>query len=242
MNHAFDAASAAAETHTATEPRVPGLLGTIDRSLKGVNHVIMLLGGIALVCACLVLSYSVVIRYVLHEPTDWQDEMAVFLIVGATFFSAAAVQSKRGHVAIEALTGLLSPRVNRARLLVADVISFVFVTFFAWKSWTLLHEAWVDGQVSQSSWGPPLWIPYILMAIGMTLLGIQFALQIAEEILYGAEKAGWANPKIGLGADLNRDTQGHSGATPGATPTGTRPLGDPLANTVPDTKVTRRHP
>lgn len=238
MSHAFDAASAAAETHTTAEPRVPGFLGTIDRALKGVNHVIMLLGGIALVCACLVLSYSVVIRYVLHEPTDWQDEMAVFLIVGATFFSAAAVQAKRGHVAIEALTGLLSPRVNRARLLVADVISFVFVAFFAWKSWTLLHEAWVDGQVSQSSWGPPLWIPYILMAIGMTLLGIQFALQIAEEILYGAEKAGWANPKIGLGADLNRDTQGH----PGGTPTGTRPLGDPLANTVPDTKVTGRHP
>jgi TRAP-type C4-dicarboxylate transport system permease small subunit len=238
VSHAFDAASAAAETHTTAEPRVPGLLGTLDRALKGVNHVIMLLGGIALVCACLVLSYSVVIRYVLHEPTDWQDEMAVFLIVGATFFSAAAVQAKRGHVAIEALTGLLSPRVNRARLLVADVISFIFVAFFAWKSWTLLHEAWVDGQVSQSSWGPPLWIPYILMAIGMTLLGIQFALQIAEEILYGAEKAGWANPKIGLGADLNRDTQGH----PGGTPTGTRPLGDPLANTVPDTKVTGRHP
>jgi TRAP-type C4-dicarboxylate transport system permease small subunit len=238
VSHAFDAASAAAETHTATEPRVPGLLGTIDRSLKGVNHVIMLLGGIALVCACLVLSYSVVIRYVLHEPTDWQDEMAVFLIVGATFFSAAAVQAKRGHVAIEALTGLLSARVNRARLLMADVISFVFVVFFAWKSWTLLHEAWVDGQVSQSSWGPPLWIPYVLMAAGMTLLGLQFALQIAEEVLYGAEKAGWANPKIGLGADLNRDTQGR----PGLTPDGTRPLGDPLANTVPDTKVTGRHP
>ena len=98
MSHAFDAASAAAETHAVPEPRVPGLLGAIDRSVKAVNHVIMLLGGVALVCACLVLSYSVVIRYVLHEPTDWQDEMAVFLIVGATFFSAAAVQAKRGHV------------------------------------------------------------------------------------------------------------------------------------------------
>lgn len=243
MSHAFDAASAAAETHTKAEPRVPGLLGTGDRALKRVNHVIMLLGGIALVCACLVLSYSVVIRYVLHEPTDWQDEMAVFLIVGATFFSAAAVQSKRGHVAIEALTGLLSPRVNRARLLMADIISFVFVAFFAWKSWTLLHEAWVDGQVSQSSWGPPLWIPYILMAGGMTLLGVQFILQIAEEILYGAEKAGWAAPKIGVGADVNKDMHGR----PDLTPEGTRPLGDPLANTssanvMSNTKNTGRHP
>jgi TRAP-type C4-dicarboxylate transport system permease small subunit len=181
MSHAFDAASAAAETHAVAEPRVPGLLGAIDRSLKAVNHVIMLLGGVALVCACLVLSYSVVIRYVLHEPTDWQDEMAVFLIVGATFFSAAAVQAKRGHVAIEALTGLLSPRVNRARLLVADLVSFVFVVFFAWKSWTLLHEAWVDDQHSTSSWGPPLWVPYLLMASGMTLLSAQILLQIVAD-------------------------------------------------------------
>lgn len=203
MSHAFDAASAAAETHAVSEPRVPGLLGVIDRSLKAINHVIMLLGGLALVGACLVLSYSVVVRYALHEPTDWQDEMAVFLIVGATFFSAAAVQAKRGHVAIEALSGLLSPRVNRARLLMADIISVVFVTFFAWKSWTLLHEAWVDGQVSQSSWGPPLWIPYALMAVGMSFLGLQFLLQIVEALSYGPRAAGWANPKVGLGADLN---------------------------------------
>ncbi|CAA2136504.1 MULTISPECIES: TRAP transporter small permease [Methylobacterium] len=205
MSHAFDAASAASETATmAPEPRIPGILGHLDRGMKAINRVIMLLGGIALVCACLVLSYSVVVRYALHEPTDWQDEMAVFLIVGATFFSAAAVQAKRGHVAIEALSGLLSPRVNRARLLMADIISIVFVTFFAWKSWTLLHEAWVDGQVSQSSWGPPLWIPYALMAIGMSFLGLQFLLQIVEALTYGPRAAGWANPKVGLGADLNK--------------------------------------
>ncbi|WP_336492563.1 TRAP transporter small permease [Methylobacterium nigriterrae] len=236
MSHAFDAASAAAETHAAPEFRVPGPLGAIDRIVRAINQVILLLGGIALVCACLVLSYSVVIRYILHEPTDWQDEMAVFLIVGATFFSAAAVQAKRGHVAIEALTGLLSPRANRARLLVADLVSFVFVVFFAWKSFTLLHEAWVDGQVSQSTWGPPLWIPYSLMAVGMSLLGIQFALQIAEEILYGPEKAGWAKPKIGLGADINRDMQGR----PDLTLEGTHPLGDPLSNVTPDPKTSGR--
>jgi TRAP-type C4-dicarboxylate transport system permease small subunit len=204
VSHAFDAASAASETVQAVpEPRIPGVLGHLDRAMKGINRVIMLLGGLALVGACLVLSYSVVVRYALHEPTDWQDEMAVFLIVGATFFSAAAVQAKRGHVAIEALSGLLSPRVNRARLLMADIISVVFVTFFAWKSWTLLHEAWVDGQVSQSSWGPPLWIPYALMAVGMSFLGLQFLLQIVEALSYGPRAAGWANPKVGLGADLN---------------------------------------
>ncbi|GAA0272130.1 hypothetical protein LNAOJCKE_4343 [Methylorubrum aminovorans] len=224
MSHAFDAASAASETKKAEEPRIPGLLGVIDRATRRLNHLILVLGGIALVAACLVLSYSVLIRYVLHEPTEWQDETAVFLIVGATFLSAAGVQAKRGHVAIEALTGLLPPAANRARLVLVDIISLAFVTFFAWKSWSLFHEAWEDGQISQSTWGPPLWIPYLLMSAGMSLLAIQFVLQIAEALLYGPRAAGWAKPKIGIGADVNRDMRDR----PDLTPEGP----DPLESTI----------
>lgn len=183
-------------------PALPGALGLIERAVKAVNRIVMGLGGVALVLACLVLTYSVVVRYVLKIPTDWQDETAVFLIVGATFFSAAAVQARRGHVGIEAIVGLLSPRANRIRLLAVDVLSLLFCAFFAWKSWTLLHEAMVDGQTSSSTWAPPLWVPYSLMALGMTFLSLQIGLQIAEEIARGPAAAGWADPKIGLGADL----------------------------------------
>ena len=204
MSHGFDAATASLESRAAEEPRLPGLLGVLDRAMRLVNRVILGVGGLCLVAACLVLTHSVVVRYLLKEPTEWQDEMAVFLIIGATFLSAAGVQAKRGHVAIEALTGLLPPAANRIRLLLADVISLAFCLFFAWKSWSLDHEAWTDGQISQSTWGPPLWIPYTLMAAGMSLLCLQFALQIAESLAYGPKAAGWAKPKIGLGADLNQ--------------------------------------
>lgn len=221
MSHGFDAATAGPDTHDGAGPRIPGTLGLLARMLGALNRVILALGGFCLVAACLVLTHSVVVRYLLKEPTEWQDEMAVFLIVGATFFSAAAVQAKRGHVAIEALTGLLPPAVNRIRLIFVDVVSFLFCVFFAWKSWSLDHEAWADGQISQSTWGPPLWIPYTLMALGMSLLCLQFALQIAEGVLYGPRAAGWDKPKVGLGADVNKDMHG----APGITPEGPDPMG-----------------
>lgn len=153
----------------------PGLL---DAWLARVNQAIVVLAALALIAACLILSYSVLTRTLFHSPTYWQDEAAVFLLVGATFMTAAYVQSQRGHIGIEAFSGLLPPAVNRVRLWLVDIASFLFVAFFAWKSWTLTHEAYADGQVSNSMWSPPLAIPYAMMAAGMTLLCVQLALQI----------------------------------------------------------------
>jgi TRAP-type C4-dicarboxylate transport system permease small subunit len=92
--------------------------------------------------------------------------------------SGAYVQSYRGHVGIEAIASVLPPAVNRWRLLVVDILTFAFCLFFAWKSWTLFHEAWVDKQTTSSSYAPPLTIPYGFMSAGMTLLSLQCLLQV----------------------------------------------------------------
>lgn len=131
----------------------------------------------ALLAACLILTGSVFLRYFLKAPTDWQDEVSVFLLVGAIFFCGAYVQSQRGHVGIEAIAGMLSPAVNRWRILCNDLVSLAFCTFFSWKSWALFMEAVHEGQTTSSSWASPLWIPYGIMSVGMTLLALELLLQ-----------------------------------------------------------------
>lgn len=106
----------------------------------------------------------------------------MFLLVGATFMTAAYVQQNRGHIGIEAFVGLLSPLANRIRLWLVDAATLLFCAFFTWKSWTLAHEAYVDGQVSNSMWSPPLAIPYSLMALGMSLLCVQILVQLAQPL------------------------------------------------------------
>jgi TRAP-type C4-dicarboxylate transport system permease small subunit len=151
------------------------------RFLGYLNRAIVVLSSIALVVASCVLTYSVVLRYFSPEPTDWQDEFSVFLLIGVTFLSAAWVHSQRGHIGIEALAEILPPSVNRARMFVVDMLSALFCAFFAWKSWTLLHEAWVEGYYSATSWAPPLWIPYLAMSAGMTLLTVQIIVQAFDK-------------------------------------------------------------
>jgi TRAP-type C4-dicarboxylate transport system permease small subunit len=173
MSHSLDEP----ERSTSAVP-LAGAAGLIQRAWDGLNQLVVIVSSVALVVAAGVLTYSVATRYYLHYSTDWQDEFSVFLIVGAVFMSAASVQARRGHVAIEAVSVLLPRRVNRVRLLLVDTASLAFCTYFAWKSWILLDEAIVDNFHSSSTWGPPLWIPYSLMTAGMVLLSVQLVFQI----------------------------------------------------------------
>lgn len=160
-------------------PPTAGVLGMLFRLQVRVNSVVVTISIFALLAACLILTGSVVLRYFLKIPTDWQDEASVFLLFGAIFMSGAYVQSERGHIGITAIEAYCSPLVNRLRLFFCDVASFAFCTFFTYKTWGMLHEAVVEGQTTSSTWDPPLWIPYGLMFTGMTLLCLQILLQIA---------------------------------------------------------------
>ncbi len=154
------------------------MVATLQRGLDAMNTALAVLSAIAVAAAGVVLTWEVVGRYFLGIPSDWQDELSVFLLVGATFGSAAWIQARRGHVSIDAVGALLPARAEAWRRALADAASLAFCAFFAWKSWTLLHEAWVDGQTTPSAWGPPLWIPYGCVALGMTLLAVQLLLQL----------------------------------------------------------------
>jgi TRAP-type C4-dicarboxylate transport system permease small subunit len=171
MSHGFELEGAGTPASAAVPAGLPGLL-------QRLNQALLYLSMAAMMITALVLTYSVVSRYFFHAPTDWQDEISVFMLVGVSFLSAAYVQSHRGHIGIEAVAAILPPALNRARLWLVDILSLLFCAFFSWKSWTLCHEAWADGQTTTSTLAPPLWIPYSMMALGMSLLTLQILVQL----------------------------------------------------------------
>ncbi|EIJ47907.1 TRAP-type C4-dicarboxylate transport system small permease [Herbaspirillum sp. GW103] len=179
MSHGFEMPGAAV-----ARPAVPASapVAWLAAFLQGYHRVAVFLGMIALLVTSCILTYSVVVRYFFHQPTDWQDEASVFMLVGVIFLCSGYVQSLRGHIGIEALAGMLSPLANKVRMFIVDVLSFLFCAFFTWKSWTLFHEAWAEGQTTSSTFAPPLWIPYSLMALGMTMLTLQLLVQVLTRI------------------------------------------------------------
>jgi TRAP-type C4-dicarboxylate transport system permease small subunit len=170
--------SAVQEIDAAADVPRAGVLGMVQGVLDRINDLMAVLSSLAIGAAGVVLTWEVVGRYFLAIPSDWQDELSAFLLIGATFASAAWTQARRGHVGIDALAHVLPAGLNHARRVFADGFACLFCCYFALKCLHLLLEAIEDGQTSSSAWGPPLWIPYSCMTIGMALLALQLLLQV----------------------------------------------------------------
>jgi len=168
---------------------LPGAVGArsvwrrFAQTVKGFNVLTGYLSGITIVVTSIIVCYGVVMRYFFSSPINWGLEMSIFLLISATFMSAGYTQLQRAHVAIEVLDHILTPRANRWRYLVGDILSLVFCAVLTWNSWQFFNEAFQDGRVSSSTWGPRLWIPYIFMAIGMTSLSLQILVQIVDTLV-----------------------------------------------------------
>ncbi len=153
------------------------------RIIDGLTYIIGWIAALCLVGAALIVTEGVIVRKILGISTIWQIEASVFLLIFVVFAGAPLVQKNEHHLNVDLVIIHLSPRTREITLIVVSIISCILAAILAWYSWPMWWEAVVGNEHSESLWGPPLWIPYLFLPLGMTLLFLQYIVYIRDKIV-----------------------------------------------------------
>jgi TRAP-type C4-dicarboxylate transport system permease small subunit len=136
-------------------------------------------GGVAVRHRVLV-SLDVLLRYFLDRPLLFVDELASLLQVLVIFGGLAYTFLVGGHVRVDLVTSHVPPPVRAWLRVVTLVLGLVFVGVVAWVTMQSALTAYRYGRVSAVMLYP-LWIPMLLIPIGLLLLGAAMAATLARQ-------------------------------------------------------------
>ncbi|MCE9663241.1 TRAP transporter small permease [Halomonas sp. DQ26W] len=164
--------------HSQSLAQRSGVVGGFIRTMDVLSRITAYLAAALFIAGVLVICQMVFIRYILGMSTSWQTEFTVFSVTAAMLLGSPYVLMTGGHVAITILPDALGGLPQKLMRLAASLIGLAFCAALAYGAWVYVWEAWEGGWTTGTVWNPPLWPALLPMAVGATLLSLQYIAEI----------------------------------------------------------------
>jgi TRAP-type C4-dicarboxylate transport system permease small subunit len=107
---------------------------------------------------------QVVMRYLLHDPLSWSEELCRYCYIWTGFISVAYCVRKRAAIRINTVLLLLSHRKQKMLEISTNIISIVLYGAFFLTTITIIKKTIITGQAS-----PAMRIPFYIIYVGPCL-------------------------------------------------------------------------
>ncbi|WP_155316201.1 TRAP transporter small permease subunit [Desulfosarcina alkanivorans] len=158
---------------------------TLDGVFQKISSAFTWLSRWVLLFMALIIFYDVGMRYLFNRPTFWAMEVSEYLLVYLAFAAAAGIQDRKSHIKMDYFHNKMS---ETARGYI-DIIIYLGMVGFAsaiiWTSARMTIIAYQYESSSNSTLEVPLWLPYGLVPLCMTLLVLQGAIDMAKAFKKG---------------------------------------------------------
>lgn len=154
-----------------------GIIGGYIRVMDKLSRLCAYLACAMFIAGVLVICQMVFIRYLLGMSTSWQTEFTIFSVTAAMLMGSPYVLMTGGHVAITIVPDALGGISRTIMRLIASLFGLGFCAALAYASWVYVFEA-LHGGHHRFRLNPPLWPALLPMAIGATLLSLQYVAEI----------------------------------------------------------------
>lgn len=156
---------------------------------QGTERLVRLLTAVELTIACLAMAlifvlilFQAVQRYLPVPQIVWAGELSQFALIWLTFVAAGVLVTRNGHIAIQLVDNLPSPRVVRAVQTLAMALVAVIAAGFTWACWELVHSA---GFLTSPALGLPMSWVYAIALIGLASATIRAAVGTVQVARHG---------------------------------------------------------
>ena len=152
----------------------------LSRLIGWISELTGYLSAVALIAATLVTAHGVFVRYFLKQPTIWQVETTIYLLMFVAFVGAAYGLKHHAHVGVDLIIDKVPQKpqlVTRLITALAALAVVLVVMYTAYQNW---HEAYLYDHRSATAFRFPLWIAYAILPLGMLLVALQYIAMIVE--------------------------------------------------------------
>jgi C4-dicarboxylate transporter DctQ subunit len=145
---------------------------------KGWTRVEKFIVGLLALSATLLSFYGVITRYVFRNPPDWAEEICIYMIIWAVFISASILAEEKGHVAATLIVERFSMKTRRYLAVFNGLVALGFCVAVSFLGFKIVSAAYLNDERSITALRFPVWIPYLSVASGCTLVALRYALRV----------------------------------------------------------------
>lgn len=114
--------------------------------------------------------YQVFMRYLFNYSPEWTEEIVVYVVIWAVFIVASTLTKERGHVGATFIVEKLSTPTRRIIEIINCLLSMAFCWLICWWGYQIVHVAYLTDERSLTSFRYPMWIWYLAVPAGTTLI------------------------------------------------------------------------
>lgn len=160
-----------------TPPRGGGLRRTIlalDAGLGLLERIMMWLACAAIVAMMLMVSADAGLRYLMHSPLAFVQDVVVLYLLPASAFLAFSVALREGaHIAVDSVANTLPQRLFNGLLVLGLLLALVFVAEIARAGAGVAYASWHMAETTGGVYPLLIWPSKIIVPIGMGMLSLR---------------------------------------------------------------------
>jgi len=150
-------------------------------SLRMLDNILVFMCAMMLAAMTIIIALEVILRNTIGMSLQSTDEIGGYLLVAIAFLSAPVAQLRNNFQNVDLVYAHFSDVTKQRLQMMFLIIALIIVCILLWHLTRLQISSWRSGDQAPSILMTPLWLPRLVMPVGMGLLGIAIAAKLVRD-------------------------------------------------------------